>query len=354
MKKLFFAILFVIAGVSASYAQHPGDRDTTHRGPGHGDHGPMPGGPKDHGPMPGDSLDHGGPRPDSLDHKGGPMPGDSLDHGGPRPGDSLHHKDGGPMPGDSLHGKGDNGPGNGPGKGPGDDSVHHSDHKPDSTGLRKHGNPTPPEGGGPSVWGYFVKNDTCRAALEAQMSAEDVAALEQALATLAAGRNLNDSLHRLLKNARADKDTALMHSINDQLRAMGKQVNDANKTMMDLAKKYAAQIKAVMTDCGGKRPDDKGGDKGHPHIISVKPIHPNPVRLSSAGVTLDYELTASAMVNVTVSDAAGATVQTPVNAQQDAGSYTVTINVAGMKAGVYLVRVQAGAEVTTQKLIIAQ
>ncbi|WP_375417664.1 alpha-amylase family glycosyl hydrolase [uncultured Hymenobacter sp.] len=78
---------------------------------------------------------------------------------------------------------------------------------------------------------------------------------------------------------------------------------------------------------------------------------PNP---TATAATLRYELpTAASAVSVTVSNLLGATVRTVTSsAHQRAGAHELTLPVTGLANGIYLIRLQAGGQQQTTRLVV--
>jgi len=79
--------------------------------------------------------------------------------------------------------------------------------------------------------------------------------------------------------------------------------------------------------------------------------YPNPFNPTT---TLSFALPEAAHVQLTVYDTAGLAVTTLVDEPLAAGRYTATWAAAGRASGVYVVRMQAGGEVQTRKMILVK
>jgi hypothetical protein len=77
-------------------------------------------------------------------------------------------------------------------------------------------------------------------------------------------------------------------------------------------------------------------------------VSPNPV--ASGAVTVRYSLTRPGTAVLSIVDVAGRTVvSTPVMSSRRAA---VTLDLGSLSAGVYLVKLTAGRETATQKLVV--
>jgi uncharacterized protein YpiB (UPF0302 family) len=207
--------------------------------------------------------------------------------------------------------------------------------------------------------GFFIGHDSCRWDLEAHMSSDDATAFEAAALALQADNQQMRDLMKQLRDAMKAHDSATVAGLRQQMHDELAKIKTDRDAYMQLLTKYADQIGAVRKECWTPRKPDGGrGGKGtigggDGHILNAQRVYPNPVN-SGATVTLNYELSADAQVNITLNDAMGAVVQQLANDAEVAGKYTVTINTAGLQTGNYYIRIQAGSDVMTQKLAIVQ
>jgi hypothetical protein len=80
-------------------------------------------------------------------------------------------------------------------------------------------------------------------------------------------------------------------------------------------------------------------------------LYPNPLHEGNAFVAFD--VASDLLATVVLCDVEGRAINT-VNANLLAGPNTVEIRTAGLAAGIYLVRVQAGDQTFTERLVIAK
>ncbi|MEO0559265.1 MAG: T9SS type A sorting domain-containing protein [Bacteroidota bacterium] len=83
--------------------------------------------------------------------------------------------------------------------------------------------------------------------------------------------------------------------------------------------------------------------------LSSLESYPNP---STSQTTVRYTLDSPAHVELAVFDALGRQLDVLVDAQSAAGTHTVTIDASALPKGVYLLRMRAGATVTSHKLTV--
>jgi hypothetical protein len=86
-----------------------------------------------------------------------------------------------------------------------------------------------------------------------------------------------------------------------------------------------------------------------PDRISLSQNYPNPFNPST---TIDYSLSKSDMITLTIYNLVGQEVAMLVNKIQPAGNYKITWTADGLPSGMYLYRLQAGNVAQTKKLIL--
>ncbi len=119
---------------------------------------------------------------------------------------------------------------------------------------------------------------------------------------------------------------------------------------------YMIAITAPITDGDGDDDGDTGtptndeGDaSGLPTEFKLGQNYPNPFNPTTV---IPFELAQSGSVRLIVYDVTGRKVSTLVNAPMAAGRHTVTFNAAGIPSGVYIVRMEAGGQIMTNKLTL--
>jgi hypothetical protein len=88
-----------------------------------------------------------------------------------------------------------------------------------------------------------------------------------------------------------------------------------------------------------------------PQALELLPNAPNPF---AASTRLRYALPEDARVNLNVYDLLGRRVATLVDTEQPAGRYTVMLDGADLTSGTYFVRLRAGTQVRTQRVVMIQ
>jgi len=91
-----------------------------------------------------------------------------------------------------------------------------------------------------------------------------------------------------------------------------------------------------------------GGDASVPAEFGLTRIYPNPF---NASLAVSYQLSAVSQVKLHIYDISGRLVQELAEGWQTAGEHRATINGAGMASGVYLIKLTAGKEMATRKVV---
>ena len=94
---------------------------------------------------------------------------------------------------------------------------------------------------------------------------------------------------------------------------------------------------------------EPGPDGALPGAFSLAQNYPNPFNPST---TIRFALGESSDVILAVYDVLGREVSLLVNERKDPGSYSVTVDAAGIPSGVYFYRLQAGDHVQTMKMLL--
>jgi len=86
-----------------------------------------------------------------------------------------------------------------------------------------------------------------------------------------------------------------------------------------------------------------------PHVFDLTPAFPNPFNCST---TIKFVLVVDSRVTLTVYDLAGREISTLVNGEIKAGAHSLTWNAEGVAAGLYVVKMEAGAFSASRKVIL--
>lgn len=197
--------------------------------------------------------------------------------------------------------------------------------------------------------------DSCLQILLGKLSTDDATALQAALAAQSALMDQVNRLHAAAKAAREAKDSAAFSAAMQQLRALRGQGKELTKTIREIMHRNSAAVREAIVACCGERPKghrDSNDVKGDQHILHVSPIKPNPVLAGTASAEFSYSLKAEAIVTITINDQLGNIVKTVSSGASAIGEHVVSLDLMGMTTGGYLVRVQAGTDVKTLRLVI--
>ena len=86
-----------------------------------------------------------------------------------------------------------------------------------------------------------------------------------------------------------------------------------------------------------------------PEQFALSSAYPNPFNPTT---TLNLDLNKDGQVSVKVYNVVGQVVAELANGYMDAGYHSFTWNASSVSSGMYLVRVEAGSEIATQKLML--
>ena len=92
-------------------------------------------------------------------------------------------------------------------------------------------------------------------------------------------------------------------------------------------------------------------NNGIPARFTLSQNFPNPFNPSAM---INYQLPVNSHVTLKVYDVLGREVQTLINEDKPAGSYTIKFDVGSLPSGVYFYRLQAGSFTQTKKLVVVK
>lgn len=84
-------------------------------------------------------------------------------------------------------------------------------------------------------------------------------------------------------------------------------------------------------------------------VLSSINVYPNP---SSANTNVEFDLTNTSIVNVTLTDLTGKLISQPVNGEMTEGNHKVSLDLSNVQAGVYLVEITVNGVSKIEKLIV--
>jgi hypothetical protein len=96
-------------------------------------------------------------------------------------------------------------------------------------------------------------------------------------------------------------------------------------------------------------PTDIYGNEAKSSRFSILNNYPNPF---NASTTIEFTITESQNVSLTVYDLLGRQVRTLIDDYRRAGSHTVTFGASALSSGVYFYRLQAGQRVETRRMVL--
>lgn len=198
--------------------------------------------------------------------------------------------------------------------------------------------------------------DSCFQILLGKLSADDAAALTAALDAQKALLDQVNQIRAAAKAAHEAGDTAAFRAAMEQLKGLRRQGKELAKTIRDIMHRNNTAVREALVACCGEPPHgprDSNDTKGdHQHVLEVGNIKPNPVPTGVTTAELKYKLKVESTVTITINDQLGNIVKTVTDGASTVGEHVVSLDLTGLSTGGYLVRVQAGADVQTRRLII--
>lgn len=255
-------------------------------------------------------------------------------------------------PGDTIH-KPPHDPNDTTHKPPHDprDTTHKPPHDPGDTNHKPPGNPNDTNRKPPSKAPCHILSDSCKQIFFALIPAADAQSIDQSLADIDRLKTALNGLNAQFKAAREAKDTAQMRTIRGQIKDLRTQLRTAYKGLGDMLRKYRREFGAAADSCCGHRkpPSADSKDQG---LLKISPIVPNPVAVGATSAQFNYSLAYDTNIKITINDQLGNEVKNEPLQTATAGDHTFILDLAGLPQGGYLVRMQAGNAVRTQRLII--
>ena len=189
---------------------------------------------------------------------------------------------------------------------------------------------------------HFGLSDSCWKVFLSGLPADTASMLTATFEQIRDSKVLIDSLLKDYSAARRAKDTALMHLILNKIRDLREKIRDDRMITDRIIDEYHSLLISVRREC------DHDGHKGTIGL-KVTPIVPNP---ATTQAHFSYTINADENVLIQIFDQGGNTVKTVFDGPADQGEHDVKLDLSGMKTGIYLVRIQAGPDVNTIKLVI--
>ncbi len=213
-----------------------------------------------------------------------------------------------------------------------------------------------PKVGSPRTFGL---SDSCWLVFLQNIPADSARILVNDLDSLRSVEASTKNLEGLLRRARQAKDTSAIKRITAALRSNRQTSQELRKEIIFIVRSHQSIFVRVKKACMGDVPPHKGTPgNGDPQTeLKMTPVTPNPV-LNGGTAAFSYSLppnSANTQVNVVINiyDAMGNIVKDVFSGAVDAGTQqNVQLDLSGLKSGVYILRVQAGNMVGSQKIII--
>ena len=190
---------------------------------------------------------------------------------------------------------------------------------------------------------HFGLSDSCWKVFLSDLPEDVVGTLTGAIEQIKDIKANIDTLRDSLRAERKEKDTAEVRAIWGKIRDLVGKGRDDHKIIVDIAAKYHELLIKIRKECDS---DHKGGNVG----LKVTPIMPNP---ATTKAHFSYTINGEENVMITISDQLGNIVKKVFDGQAEIGEHVVELDLNGLKPGMYLLRIQAGPDINTLKLMIA-
>ena len=152
------------------------------------------------------------------------------------------------------------------------------------------------------------------------------------------------SFHRaLMATSMGDIMDACQRGMMDYTFLGGAQIDAYGNLNSTVIGDHAAP-KVRFPGSGGAKEDGTGA-----LVAELSRICPNPLNSSA---TIRYSVPEASSVTVTLYDVLGKEVAKVVNSRMEAGEYMCTLEVGDLSNGVYFLRLQAGVQSDTQKIVV--
>jgi hypothetical protein len=217
-----------------------------------------------------------------------------------------------------------------------------------------------PGNGGPGKHGrgnplQLNLSDSCWRVFLSQIPDDSAAALTRALECLKANRAEFEAAWLALREAHQAKDSAKVAALRAKLAELRAQRRECEMVVKTILRQYRYLISRIRKECDNPRRDSIGHKGPRGGIISdvkVGMITPNPVPTGQTSAELTFGLRIDAHVVITINDQLGNVVKEVFNGDLTGGMHTQALDLTGLPAGMYYVRVQTGSGVGTARLVI--
>ncbi len=194
----------------------------------------------------------------------------------------------------------------------------------------------------PRIGSHFGLSDSCWNVFLSQIPADTAHMLTEAFADIKVTRARIDTLHKEYRAALRADDTVRARLIWIRITDLFKNIRDDWDTIQPILRQYHELLIETRRDC------DHNGRKSTIGL-RVTPVVPNP---ATTNAHFSYTINAADHVLIQLFDQSGTVVKTVFEGNVDAGEHDMKLDLSGMQSGAYLVRIQAGPDVNTLKLVI--
>ncbi|HYM19784.1 MAG TPA: T9SS type A sorting domain-containing protein [Candidatus Kapabacteria bacterium] len=204
----------------------------------------------------------------------------------------------------------------------------------------------------------FGLSDTCLIVFESKLSADTAKIVINDLATIDSNKTKLDTLiarYRLIKKTKDSSgkiDTLKLDSLKAQIKTLDQATLAIWQQLVQIGVAEGDILAQVHTDCGGDSSTIGKKNNGALVAVNVSAASPNPLVV---GGTSKFNVTSSATgpISIGLFDEMGVQVKDVLESTITANMpLAVSFDASGLKSGAYILRVQTGNTVQSQKIIV--
>ncbi|MEP7235958.1 MAG: T9SS type A sorting domain-containing protein, partial [Ignavibacteriota bacterium] len=194
----------------------------------------------------------------------------------------------------------------------------------------------------PHIGGHFGLGDSCWNVFLTNLPTDDARALNSAYTDIRETRAKIDELHDAYRAALQAEDSMLAGRIWSNIDDLFGKIRDDWQIIVPIIRENKTLLIRVRRECGAARPASRTG-------LEIRPVVPNP---ATDFANVGYNIKVSSNVLIQIFDQGGTALKTISDGNVEAGAHEMRLDLTGIRSGVYLLRIQAGADVSTEKFVI--
>ena len=195
----------------------------------------------------------------------------------------------------------------------------------------------------PRIGSHFGLRESCWNAFLSELQTDTAQKLNSTISSIRATRGKIDSLHKDYHAAMLAGDTTLGRLTWVRITDLFGTIDNDWKMVKPTIRQNRDRITRLRHDCPATAENSVTG-------LVITPVIPNP---STANASFSYTLNSTGNVLIQISDQRGNVVKTVFNGSSDAGKHDIRLDLGGLRSGAYLLRLQAGSDVNTEKFVIS-